>query len=119
MFDNQLLNLNMLPINSNNQANLNKNLPQHGQTTLVDNNNNNNQNNIQNSRRRQLPLPPGMTSKQSDNNNTGKYDNNNDIIHGNSKKNEYQLHIPHFKAFLRLLGLKLRLTFTENQKFFS
>jgi hypothetical protein len=35
------------------------------------------------------------------------------------KKNEYQLHIPHFKACLRLLGLKLRLTFTENQKFFS
>ena len=68
MFDNQLLNLNMLP--NNNQANLNKNLPQHGQTTLVNdnNNNNNNQNNIQNSRRRQLPLPPGMmTSKQSDN----------------------------------------------------
>ena len=93
MFDNQLLNLNMLPINSNNQANLNKNLPQHGQTTLVDNNNNN-QNNIQNSRRRQLPLPPGMTSKQSDNNNTGKY-NNNDIIHSNSKKNEYQLHNSH------------------------
>lgn len=65
MFDNQFLNLNMLPINSNNQTNLNKTLQQQShlsQTTTPDNANANQSN----SRRRQLPQIPPPVDNRSD-----------------------------------------------------
>ena len=50
MFDNQLINLNMLPINSNNQTNTSKTLQQQQSQSPADNS--------QNSKRRQLPQLP-------------------------------------------------------------